>query len=349
MGKKPYEPFVSIIVPTLNSEETIKDLLDSLTSLDYRKDRLEIIIVDGGSTDRTVEIAKKYPVKIIEEKRKGINVARNAGVKASKGEILVFTDSDCVVPKDWIRKIVDNFRDNRIGCLGGNALRHEDHFLSRYGDMSIIPVLRVFKKRELLDDVKFLLKYPAGCNMAFRRESIERAGFFNEAIRHGFDEDELVERVCKLGYKMLLDPEVIVWHKHRKNLRGLLKQFFNYGRGGGSLVKMKIKGKFSQWMLLIFFSFLTWLILTIVLTLLSVILSKIFLIPLLLITAAPLASLTIFYIVKAARELGLKYCIESITYPLIDFLRLISFNLGIVYGLLSPSRQKLLVSSPSRR
>ncbi|MBS7648907.1 glycosyltransferase, partial [Candidatus Bathyarchaeota archaeon] len=99
MVKGDRDPFVSIIIPAFNSEATIKDLLESLMLLDYSKDNLEIIIVDGGSTDRTMEIAKSYPVRIIVESRKGINVARNAGVKSSKGEILVFTDSDCVIPK----------------------------------------------------------------------------------------------------------------------------------------------------------------------------------------------------------------------------------------------------------
>lgn len=332
MGKVDYDPFVSVIIPAFNSEATIKDLLESLMLLDYIKDKLEKIIVDGGSTDRTIEIAKSYPVKIIVESRKGINVARNAGVKSSKGEILIFTDSDCVVPKDWVRKIVEDFKDQNVGCLGGSALRYEDNFLSRYADISVVPVLRRFKKREILDNVKLLLRYPAGCNMAFRREAVEKAGFFNEKIHYGFDEDDLAERVCKLGYKMLLDPEVIVWHKHRRSLRNLLKQFFNYGKGGALLVRTGIKGNFSQWILTSLLSFSAWIALSIFLAFLSIMFNEIFLIPFLLITIVPLFFLAMLYTVRSRGKIGRR--IEALIYPILDLLRLLSFNLGIVYGLL---------------
>jgi cellulose synthase/poly-beta-1,6-N-acetylglucosamine synthase-like glycosyltransferase len=334
MVKGDYKPFVSIIIPAFNSEATIKDLLESLMLLDYDKDRLEIILVDGGSTDGTREIAKNYPVRIIVENRRGINVARNSGVKSSKGEILVFTDSDCIVPKDWIRKIVDDFRDGSIGCLGGSALRYEDNFLSRYADISVVPVLRRFRKREVLDNVKLLLRYPAGCNMAFRREAVEKAGLFNEKIHYGFDEDDLAERVCRLGYKMLLDPEVIVWHKHRRSLRNLLKQFFNYGRGGALLIRTGIKGKFSQWILISLLSFSAWIAISISLASLSIMFNKIFLIPFLSITFFPLLFLAVLYTIGFPGKMG--HRIEAIAYPLVDLLRLSSFNLGIIYGLLRP-------------
>ncbi|MEM2820344.1 MAG: glycosyltransferase, partial [Candidatus Bathyarchaeia archaeon] len=162
MNENPYEPMVSVIIPALNSEVTIKALLESLIALDYRRDRLEIIVVDGGSTDRTREIAQRYPVRVVVETRRGINVARNVGVRNSCGEILAFTDSDCVVPRDWVKKIVEAFSDSRIGCLGGSVMRYEDDFLARYADESVMPVLRRFRRRELLSNVKPIFRYPAG-------------------------------------------------------------------------------------------------------------------------------------------------------------------------------------------
>lgn len=334
-----YEPLVSIVIPAFNSEATIKDLLDSLMVLDYRRDRLEIILVDGGSTDRTREIAQAYPIKVIVEKRRGINVARNIGVKNSRGEIIVFTDTDCVVPKDWIRKIVRDFRDKRIGCLGGSALGYRGGFLSKYADLSVVPALRRFKRCELLDCVKLLLRYPAGCNMAFRREAIERAGLFDERIRYGFDEDDLVERVCKTGYLMLLDPEVIVWHKHRESLRDLLKQSFNYGRGGGLIAKIGIRGKFSKWILLSLLSFLGWIALCASLAFLAVIFGWIFLIPLFSITILPLIILSFFYMVRVkAISKGWRGRISILIFPILDLLRVLSFNLGIIHGLLTAAK-----------
>lgn len=327
-----YEPTVSVIVPVMNAESTIKDLLDSLMEVDYDKRKLEIIIVDGNSRDRTREIVQKYPVKLILEKRRGLNVARNTGIKNSHGKIIVFTDSDCVVPKDWIKKIVKNFRDPEVGCVGGGTIRYKNDFFSKYADYSLMPVLRRFKKREVLDNVALLFRYPAGCNMAFRRDAVVKVNGFDEGIQHSFDEDEFVERLCKAGHKMTLDPEVIVRHQHRTTLRGLLKQTFKYGRGGGFLLKKrKARDKISQWVLLNVLLFTAWLILVASLTFLTFTSDAIFLIPLLFITVAPFLLLTLFYACKALKRKDY----SMVTYPLIDLLRIFAFCFGEMSGLLS--------------
>jgi len=75
--------------------------------------------------------------------------------------------------------------------------------------------------------------------MAFRRKAAEEVGCFDESIQYGFDEVEFTERVCRAGYKMVLDPNVFVWHKHRSTLKEFLKQNFRYGRGSGLLLKRK--------------------------------------------------------------------------------------------------------------
>lgn len=344
MIQNSYEPLVSIIIPALNSEKTINDLLDSLMELNYKRDLIEIIIVDGGSTDKTREIAKKYPVKIVVEERKGINIARNVGVRNSHGEIIVFTDSDCVVPKDWIKKIVEIFEDRSVGCLGGSAVGYYDTLLSKYADESIIPVLKIFKKQEKLDRLKNFISCPAGCNMAFRREILEKAGLFDERLRYGFDELELVERMCELGYKMVLDNEIIVWHKHRENLRGILKQVFNYGMGGGLLINMGINGKFTKWTLQSLTAFLTWISLLISLTILTIINNQLFLIPLLSITILPITLLAVFYIVKAYRK-ERERIFEVLVYPIIDILRFIYFHFGVTYSIINRKKMKKLIES----
>jgi cellulose synthase/poly-beta-1,6-N-acetylglucosamine synthase-like glycosyltransferase len=326
-----YEPSVSVIVPVLNAEATIGDLLDSLGEIDYDRRKLEVILVDGDSTDRTREIIQRYPVKLIIEKRRGLNVARNTGVENSNGEIILFTDADCVAPRDWVKKTVKNFEDPQVGCVGGTVSRYGDDFLSKYADESLMPVLRRFKKREELADVKPVSRYPAGCNMAFRRGAVEEAKGFDEEIKYGFDEDELVERVCKSGHKMVLDHEVIIRHQHRATLKSLLKQTFNYGRGGALLLKKRrAKDQFSRWLLTSILLFAGWLILSASFAILAVIASPLFLFLFLFFTVVPFFLLVLFYAHKAPRGGGL---VIVVTYPFIDLFRLFAFCIGETYEL----------------
>lgn len=337
-------PKVSVIVPVKNGGAKIQGLLDSLMQIDYPKDKLEIMIVDGNSSDDTREIVSRYPVKLLLEERHGINGARNTGVKHSGGDIIVFTDSDCVVPKDWIKRIVEDFQDSKIGCVGGNVEGYYDDFLSRYSDESIIPVMRRFKRREVLDTIKPPLHYPAGCNMAIKRDIIEKVGLFDENIMYGFDEDELVERICRKGNEMILDPEILVKHKHRSTLPELLKQNFRYGRGIGLLLKMRgIKSAFSKWILLCILGFTVGISVILSLALFTLFaFSAENLIRLLAILLVPPFGLILFYAYKVAKNRIRKYA-SILAYPLIDIARSLVFVFGGIYQLLKP-REK--VSAP---
>ena len=95
--------------------------------------------------------------------------------------------------------------------------------------------------------------------MAFRRTAVEEVGFFDEQIQYGFDEVEFADRICRAGYKMVLDPEVSVWHKHRSTFKEFLKQNFQYGKGSGLVFKKKIlKDSVSKWTFLAIIGFIIW-------------------------------------------------------------------------------------------
>jgi cellulose synthase/poly-beta-1,6-N-acetylglucosamine synthase-like glycosyltransferase len=335
-----HQPPVSIIVPVRNGESTIEPLLESIQRLDYDKNKLEVIVVDGNSTDKTRNLVKKYPVKLILEKKYGLNAARNAGINNSNGEVVAFTDSDCIVSRNWIRKIVENFKDPRVSCVGGSAKGHDNDFVSEYADNSIIPLMPFFKKREERNMIRPFLHHPAGCNMAFRRKAFKQVGFFDENIHYGFDEVEFAERVCKAGYKMVLDPNPLVWHKHRSTIKELLKQNFNYGRGSGVLLKRRrgAKNVVSTWSFLSLAGFITWLLIIGAMTLLSITTNLIiFQILLFGFTATPLLALMAFYLYKALEN---KHYERILIYPFIDFLRGFSFFCGQIYQLFKSDKKK---------
>jgi glycosyltransferase involved in cell wall biosynthesis len=328
-------PKVSVVIPVKNGAAHIKELLDSLMQVEYSKAKLEIIVVDGNSTDETRQIVSQYPVRLLTEERPGLNGARNTGIKHSTGEIVMFTDFDCIIPEDWIKNIVENFQDANVGCVGGNVLGYYEDFLSRYADESVMPVMRIFKKREVLDSVKPPMHYPAGCNMAFKRQAIETTGAFDESIKYGFDEDELVERICKKGYKMVLDPDVLVMHKHRSTMPNLLKQTFAYGKGLGNLLKtLGLESAFSKWALLCLGGSIFWVSIILSLIIYTFLTSSIASLAMLVtILLLPLLGLMSFYIYQKVKKQNIKYR-NILRYPFVDIVRAFAFMFGMIYQIL---------------
>ncbi|MDO8515108.1 MAG: glycosyltransferase family 2 protein [bacterium] len=126
---------ISIIIPTLNSGSVLEKCLESIVLQNYPKNKIEIIIVDGGSTDGTLEIAKKYKAKIYNNPLKTGEAGKAVGVKKASGDLMAFIDSDNILPdKDWLNKMTAPFLDEEI--LGSEPIeytyRKTDPWLTRY-------------------------------------------------------------------------------------------------------------------------------------------------------------------------------------------------------------------------
>ena len=102
-------PFVSVVVTVYNAEQTIAQCLESIMKLEYSKDKLEIIVVDDGSTDNSLDIVKEYSVKLVQKGHGGYPSAMNTGIKSARGSIIVIIDSDIIVSKDWLVKVLEEF------------------------------------------------------------------------------------------------------------------------------------------------------------------------------------------------------------------------------------------------
>ena len=129
------KPFVSFIIPTLNAASVLEPCLKSITSQDYPKKKIEIIIADGGSTDDTLTIAKKYAAKIVKNPLKTGEAGKAVGVKAARGDITAFIDSDNILPSSsWLKKMLIPFSDPQITASEPikYTYRKKDPFLTRY-------------------------------------------------------------------------------------------------------------------------------------------------------------------------------------------------------------------------
>lgn len=114
---------VSVVIPAYNEEKHIGKCLESIANQIEKPD--EIIVVDNNCTDKTVEIAKKFNATIVREKKQGMIFARNAGFNAAQYEIIARTDSDTILPKDWISRIKKAFKDPGLGALSGPTYHYK--------------------------------------------------------------------------------------------------------------------------------------------------------------------------------------------------------------------------------
>lgn len=139
---------ISIIIPAYNEEKYIKKCLDSLLNQIEKPD--EIIIVDNNCTDKTISIVKKYPVKIVVEKKQGMIFARNKGFNIAKADILARCDADSVLPVNWIKKIKENFTSYKIDGLTGPVVFYDLPFKTPIYSIIYLKIMKILQNGETL-------------------------------------------------------------------------------------------------------------------------------------------------------------------------------------------------------
>jgi glycosyltransferase involved in cell wall biosynthesis len=207
---------ISVIIPTYNSEKTVAETLKSVLGSAFPKNQFEVIVVDDGSKDNTVKIIKHIKnVRVFARKHAGPASQRNFGVRMAKGDIVLFTDSDCIVPKDLLRRVSDDFKKYEIAGVGGTyRTLNRGSLIARYVGYEI--GLRHERENKFTD---FLGTYCC----AYKRDIFLKSGGFDEKFLTSSGEDpELSFRISR-GHKLLLDKKLFVWHPHPDSLRKYLR------------------------------------------------------------------------------------------------------------------------------
>ena len=214
---------VSIIIPTYNRREELQKLLHSFTLQTLPQKKIEIIVIDDGSDDSTIEFLKeerdKGTLTFSTQDHKGPGAARNAGMKMAQGRVFVFTDTDCIPHPHWLKNLICPFEDEIVGAAGGPEVPDpEESILSRcFQFVMTSPLttggLRGAKKR-------LARYYPRTFNMAITRKAYETVGGFKEWY-HGEDV-EMSFRIKKAGFKLVYCEDAKVYH-HRP---ATFSQFF---------------------------------------------------------------------------------------------------------------------------
>lgn len=233
------QPYISVIIPTYNRKEMLKKCLKSVLSVNYPKYRYEVIVIDDGSTDGTyeflMEVAKEHQnLRILRQENRGPAAARNLGIRNAKGEILFFTDDDCVVPKDWIKIFLEVFEEYpEIAGVGGyleapNEILKSNIFARYESLMSEI----LYKPRSTgfyIGGVETPCVVTNNC--AYKKEVLKEVGGFDENFSVAAGEDaDLKLRICLKGYKLAYVP-IKVEHYHEYTFNRFIKQTITRKRG----------------------------------------------------------------------------------------------------------------------
>jgi len=199
--------------------------------MDYPRDKIEVIVIDDGSIDRTPVIVKGFrSVRYIRRERGGTASAQNVGIKASRGELLMIVDSDAYVAKYWLRKAVSEFGDPRVGIVGGciKTAPTKSFWAKLAGYEAEDRCYRIESK--YVDSMTTL-------GVVYRKEVIEEVGSFDEALSiSGYDID-FARRAHKQGWKIVVRKDAACFHDWRNSLSSYIKQQVREGRSEIKLLK----------------------------------------------------------------------------------------------------------------
>jgi len=218
-----YYPRVSVVVCAYNAERTMDRCLASLAVLNYPD--YEVIVVNDGSQDRTGEITESYDFcRLINQPNKGLSAARNAGAEASTGDIVAYTDSDCVADPDWLTYLVAKMEMSDLAACGGpNFPPPEDDLVP-----AAVAVAPGGPTHVLISDE--IAEHIAGCNMAFRRDVLLQLGGFDPIYRAAGDDVDICWRLQDAGYTIGFSPAAVVWHFRRNTVAAYCAQQRGYGK-----------------------------------------------------------------------------------------------------------------------
>jgi succinoglycan biosynthesis protein ExoA len=226
-------PYVTVIMPIKNEQDCIHRSLGAVLSQDYPSDRMEVLVVDGMSTDRTYEIIRKmikesaHPtVRLLENKGRIVPTGLNLAVKESKGDIIVRVDGHTVVAPDYVRQCVAALRQTGADNVGGRMSAigatpfGEAVALATSSPFGVGGARFHYSDREEWTDTAYMGAWP--------RRVFEQIGLFDERLVRNQD-DEFSYRLRAAGGKILLSPLIRSEYTVRSTPWRLLKQYFQYG------------------------------------------------------------------------------------------------------------------------
>lgn len=227
-------PLFSIIIPVKNEAVILDRSLESLSRLDYPRERFEIIVCDGLSTDNTREVASRFGAKIVTNEKQIVVSGRNRGFEKALGDIIVFTDADCVFDSKWLKHSIKYFNDETVGGVGGLSLAPEDgsafekaiNFIFYLADMLKTTAHKQEKSLLKTSEVRDI----PGCNAFYRKEALAKIMPVDEGL---LTAEDVWMNYCirKSGYRLIFASDAILWHHRRSSVLRFFRQIYRFAIG----------------------------------------------------------------------------------------------------------------------
>jgi len=224
----PRVPKVSVVVCSYNGAATLRGCLEALQKVDYPD--FEVMVVDDGSKDSTQSIVADFPlVKNILQPNRGLSVARNVGMQAATGEIIAYTDSDCMPDSDWLYFLVSTLLHSSYAAVGGPNLNPP----AQGPIPAAVAACPGAPTHVLLSDTE--AEHIPGCNMAYWKSVLEEIGGFDPEFRTAGDDVDLCWMLMQAGHRVGFSPSALVWHHRRFTMQAYFRQQKGYGEAEAML------------------------------------------------------------------------------------------------------------------
>ena len=210
---------VSIVIPAYNAAQTLEACLRACLGQTYPE--TEVVVVDDGSTDATPGIAVRLGIRCLRQPNRGPAAARNAGARVAAGEIIAYTDADCVPERSWIAELVAGFAPGVVAVGGTYGIANPERLLARLVHEEIM-----VRHGRFGGEVDFLGSF----NVAYLKEAFHAVGGFDERFRTASGEDnDLAYRLQDAGGRLCFRKEAVVAHHHPVRLTAYLRAQMRHG------------------------------------------------------------------------------------------------------------------------
>ena len=210
---------VILYIPCFNAAKTIRFCLEAVFKQTYPLK--EVVVIDDGSTDETIEIVSRYPVRLIKHtNNQGLAAARNTAMRNINTEFIASLDADCQPDSYWLKYLMKRFDSPRIAGVGGKLLESYSS--------SVFDLWRSVHMKQFWEDNETTPQFLFGSNTVFRKKALINIGLYNESYKNNYEDVDVSNRFKKRGYILIYEPEAIAHHLRSDDICSILNSYWKW-------------------------------------------------------------------------------------------------------------------------